>query len=387
MLNLTSFALRNSRLVIIGVVGVIVIGLMTYLSYPRKEDPTVRVREGIVTAYFPGMAPERIENLITRPLEEKIREIPEVKDIRSDSKTGVVVLHIEMADEYDDLQPIWQSLRNKMIDIRSDLPQGTIGPIVNDEVGITAVATIALWSDGFSLREMRDAARDVRNELYSLRGIKKIEIYGDQPERIYMEVSNAKLAEYGVNPMIIVDTLQKQNVILPGGTVTAAGVDIVIEPSGNFSSVRDIEDVVFAVPSTGQTARVGDLVKVTRAYRDPAAKPVYFNGKQAIIISVSITDGTNSVEFGGRLTARLRDLIKELPIGYVLEYATYQPDLVEAAVSDAVGNVYQTLIIVLIVVMLFLGTRTGAIVGTIVPLSMLLALIIMRQLQIDLQRV
>ena len=219
MSGITEFSLNNSRFTILVLVAVIATGILAFLDYPKREDPSIVIREAVVTAAFPGMSPERVENLITRKLEEKIREMPEVDEILSDSTTGSSVVHVRLKDPYTDLEPIWQDLRNKMGDIKPELPEGTLGPFVNSEFGLTAVATIALWSDGFSLAEMREVARDTRDRLYSLQGIKKVEIYGIQDERVFLDLSNAKMAQFGISPGIILDTLQRQNVILPGGRV------------------------------------------------------------------------------------------------------------------------------------------------------------------------
>ncbi|MHC4511823.1 MAG: efflux RND transporter permease subunit, partial [Planctomycetota bacterium] len=349
--------------------------------------PPIVIREIVVTAFFPGMKPADIEELVTRKLEAQIRTLPEIDEIWSDSKTGMSIIHAETRDEYDDLDLIWQKVRNKMVDIKPELPEGTIGPFVNDEFGLTAVATVALWSEGFSMADMRIVARDIRDRLYELKGIRKIELYGVHEEQVFLKFSTTKLAQFGIKGEDIVNTLVKQNVVLPGGRVDAAQQDIIVEPTGNFQSIEDIENVHIAIPGTQQTVSVKDILEVDRGYADPPRDLAYFNGKRAIVISVSITPGVNAVEFGQRLTKKLKDLESRLPIGYVLEYATFQPDLVEVAVNGGLSNVYQTLVIVLVVVMLFLGMRTGLIVGSFVPMTMLLGLIVMRFFNIELERV
>lgn len=240
MRDITSFALGNPRFVILFQICIVVAGILAFIDFPRREDPSITIREAVVTAAFPGMSTRRVEDLLTRKLEEKIREIPEVKELKSDSKTGLAIVHVIVKDEYTDLDPIWQDLRNKMDDIKGDLPEGTVGPIVNDEFGLTAVATIALWADGFSIAEMRDVARNLRDRLYVLKGIKKVELFGIQDERIYLELSNAKMARLGMSPGVIIQTLKRQNIILPGGKLNIDGQEIVVEPSGNFNDVAEI---------------------------------------------------------------------------------------------------------------------------------------------------
>ena len=386
MINITRFSLNNSRLTVLFLFLVVITGVYVYLDYPKQEDPSIVIREAVVAAYYPGMSPERVEDLITRKLEEKIREIGEVDEITSDSKTGVSLIHVVIKDQYADLESIWQDLRNKMDDVVPALPDGTVGPFVDDEFGLTAIADIALWSDGFSLAEMRQVARDTRDRLYSLKGIQKVELYGIQEERIYLEFSNSKLAKFGLTPGIIGQTLREQNILLPGGSVNVFGQEVIIEPSGNFNDVAAIESVMIPIPGTEKVTPLRDVVTIIRDYVDPPEQPVYFNGHQAIILSISIMAGVNSVEFGERLTHKIKTIEQTLPIGYKFEYATYQPDLVQVAVDGAISNLMQTLIIVLAVVIAFLGLRTGLIVGSFVPMAMLLGLVVMSFMDIELQR-
>ena len=385
--GITRFGLDAQRLTLVFSILVVVAGLGQFLTFPRQEDPPIVIREVVVSAQYPGMSPKDVEQLITRSIEAELRAMPEIDDIWSDSKTGVAVVHADTADRYDDVEAIWQKVRNRMADLAPKLPVGTIGPVVNDEFGLVAVATIALWSDGFTMEEMRETARDIRDELYELEGIRKVELWGVHDERVFLEYSSAKLAQMGVSIQDIVHTLTEQNIVLPGGRWEVAGQDLIIEPSGNFRSVEDIENLVIAVPGTEQSIYMRDLLNVRRDYADPPGDLAFFNGQRAIVISVSIIPGVNAVDFGERLTEKVQDLESRLPVGYVLDFATFQPDLVEAAVGGAMSNVYQTLVIVLVVVVAFLGLRTGLIVGSFVPLTMLMGLIIMRFAGIELERI
>ena len=386
--RITEFAIQVNRITFLVLFGIPLLGLAIFVDYPRQEDPSIEIREAIVTAFFPGMDVYEIEELITFKIEEKIREIGEVEDIWSHSKSGAAIVHLELEDwvDADDIPRIWKALRNRIDDLEPELPQGTIGPFVNDEFGLTAVATVAIWGDGFSLEDLRRVARDARRQLDGLGGVQKIETFGVQQERIFLDTSNVRLARLGIQPGVIVETLRTQNILLPGGVINADGQNIVIEPSGTFSSVEEIGSLLIPVPDSDQTIPLKDVVSVTRDYVDPAQKPVFFNGRPAVVLSVAILDGVNSVEFGRRLTQKLEEIEQTLPFGFFLEFATYQPDLVEVAVNGAISNLVQTLVIVLVVVVVFLGVRTGLIVGSFVPLTMLLGLIGMSAWDVELQR-
>ena len=385
--GITRFGLDSPRLTLVFIAIVILAGLGQFINFPRQEDPPILIREVVVSAQFPGMSAVDVEQLITRHIEAKLRAMPEIDDIWSDSKNGVAVIHADTADKYNDVEAIWQKVRNRMIDLAPELPPGPIGPFVNDEFGLVAVATIALWSEGFGMDEMRDVAWDLRDRLYELEGIRKIELWGVHEERVFLEYSSAKLAQLGVSIQDIIQTLTDQNIILPGGRYDVSGEDLIIEPSGNFRSVSDIEELLIAVPGTQQSIYLKDLLNVRRAYAEPPKDLAFFNGKRAIVISLSITPGVNAVAFGERLIEKADALESQLPMGYVLDFATFQPDLVQKAVGGALSNVYQTLVIVLVVVVAFLGLRTGLIVGSFVPMTMLLGLIIMRFAGVELERI
>lgn len=387
MHNITRFALDNSRATLFFIFMCAMAGILVFPDYPKQEDPTIQIREAIVTAHYPGMSTRRVENLITRKLEEKIREIPEVDYIKSDSKPGSSVVHVVLHDYVDDLEPVWEDLRNRMADVNPALPKGTIGPNVNDEFALTAVATIALWSDGFTLAEMREKARHLRDRLYTLSGIKRVELFGIQEERIYLEADIARLRELGVTPNMIRTTLQNQNVLLSGGQLWVDDRMFLVEPSGNINSIEQLHNIEIPLPGSNQTIPLQDVMKIKRDYVDPPEKPVFFNGQPAIVLSVSVLEGTDAVDFGERLKQWVAEAEQTLPIGYVLDFATFQPTLIDKAVFGAVNNLIQTIAIVLSVVILFLGFRTGLIVGAFVPLVMLIGLAIMALLEVELQRI
>ncbi len=288
MFNITRFALDNSRLVVISVMMIVLGGVFLYQDFPRLEDPSITIREAVISAKYPGMPPERMERLITRPIEEKVRTIGEVDEIkRSTSKFGEMLIHVTIRDEVPtaNLPAVWKLLRNRMNDIKPNLPRGTLGPVVNDEFGDTAVATIALWSEGFNMAEMYEVARNTRALLSTLAGIKKVTLRGVQDERIFLNVTNAKIAQYSLEPNIVTSTLSSQNIILPSGKVNVDGVEVTIEPSGRFHDYEEIGEVLIPI-GDGKMVPLEDLATLEKGYVDPPEKPVYFNGKPAIILSV-----------------------------------------------------------------------------------------------------
>ena len=387
MRQLSELAMNNKAVVLFFTLLVLVAGPFSFSTHPSREDPKISIRTAVVSARYQGMSPERMENLITKKIEEKIREIPEVEHIESTVQNGSTIIRANVYDRYSDMDPIWIQLRNKMDDVKADLPDGTEGPFVNDDYGDVAMASIALTAEGFSISEMREAARRVRDQLYSLGGVRKITLYGVEPERIFVEIDNIRLSQFGISGTDIINAISKQNIILPGGTINTEGQSIFIEPSGNFEDLKDITDLQIQIPGqTGQVAYLKDIAKISRGYADPPKAPVFYNGKPAIVLGVSMIDQYDSFKFADDLKRRVRLIEQSLPIGYKFDYITFQPNEISIAINGVMNNLYQTIVIVLIVVMVFLGWRTGLLVGAMVPLVMLLSILVMRVVGIELER-
>jgi multidrug efflux pump subunit AcrB len=389
MKGITGFALNNSRTVIMTILLVIVGGIYAFIDLAKLEDPFITIREAVVTAKYPGMPVEQVERLITRPIEEEIRTMGEVDDIEdATSEVGQSLIHVVIKDEIpsEDLPATWKLLRNRMNDVKPELPEGTTGPMVDDTFGDTSVATIALWSDGFSMAEMHETARQIREHLNLMEGIMKVDMTGVQDERIYIEVQNAKITQLGIKTEDIGKSLREQNILLPGGKMGVNDVEFVIETLGRFKSIEEIGDVLIPVSGTQATIPLRDIATIRKAYVEPIDNPAYYNGHQAIVLSVFLIRGVDAVEFGRRLTKNVKEMEQSLPWGYKLDFATYQPELVKKSVSGMVINVIESVAIVLVVVMLLLGFRTGLIVGSFIPLVMLFGILVMYMRGIDMER-
>ena len=385
-MNITHIAFKYRKTVFFILTLLLINGVFAYFTLPAQEDPTITIREAVISTSFPGMAPERVEQLITKKLEEEIRKVPEVKEIRSLSTTGNSTIHVKIHDRYFNLDDIWQDVRNKATAAHTKMPSGTSTPYVNTEFGDVSVVTLALTADGFDMSAMYDIAQHIRDTLYSVEGTKKIEILGHLEERIFLEASNARLSQLGISPQALINELQKQNIIRSGGEVDTGKKSFIIEPSGNFGSVPDIANTYINIPNTEDFIALKDVVNIKRDYIDPPDKLAYYNGKPAIYFAIAMLPQYNILEYAPRIKTNVDKIITSLPIGYQLDIATYQADQVEKTVQGVSINVLQTLAIVLVVVVLFLGLRTGLIVGAIVPFVMLTTLSVMLFFDMKLER-
>ena len=384
---LTPFGIERSQFTILAMIGLVMTGLLLYSDFPKREDPEITIRTALVTAEFAGMTPERVEQLIADPVERKIRAIPEVEDIETLLSTGQMRVQVTLKDQVFDLEPIWQELRDKMEEVARELPDNTRGPFVNTDFGNVAIATIAVTGDGFNYREIEDTAEALQQHLYTVTGISKVSIFGIQEERIWLELEEERLASIGSQIDTLINDIQKQNIILPGGTLDADGTSILLETSGDFEQVIDIRNVLTRVESIDDFVRLNDLLSVRRGFVSPHEKPVYYNGKPALVVSVEMQSGRDIAQVGRDLKQATKEFENRQPIGIEFSFATFQPDKVERSVNDAVTNVAQTFIVVLIVVLIFLTPRAGLVVSSIVPFAIMFALIGMNVLGIELEQV
>ncbi len=385
-MNITQLAFIYRKSIFLIITVLLLNGIFAYFTLPAQEDPSITIREAVISTAFPGMAPDRVEQLITKKLEEEIRKIAEVEEIKSSSATGISIIHVKIYDRYFNLDDIWQNLRNKVTAAHQKMPNGTQTPFVNDEFGDVSVVTLALTANGFNLGNMYDVAQHIRDTLYGVEGTKKIEILGRQQERIFLEASNAKLAQLGISPQSLIDELKKQNIVSSGGQVNTGALSFIVEPSGNFNSLTDIGNTYINIPNSQDFIALRDVVSLRRDFIDPPNKPAYFNGQPAIFFAISMLPQHNILEYAPRVLTQVSAIESSLPIGYQLNIATYQAEQVAKTINGVSANVLQTLAIVLVVVILFLGLRTGLIVGAIVPFVMLTTLSIMQFTDMKLER-
>lgn len=384
---LTRLALRNRALTLAALLVAIVMGGLSLLTHPSREDPQITIRDASVLARYPGMSANRVEDLITSKIEEKVREISEIDDIVSISTTGQSLVKITVADDYKNMEPIWADLRNKMDDVVAELPSGTVGPIVEDDKGNVAFATIAITADGFSNAEMYEVAKEYRRLIYAhVDGVRKVELYGVEDQRIYVEFDNVRIARMGLSADSIRSAISQQNVILPGGRIEAEGMTFTIEPSGDFGEIDEIRQISLAVPGSSAPVYLADIAEITPGYQEPPSKPVFWDGQPAIVVAISMVDQFDANAFANKLGAVTARFEKSLPVGFVLDRVTWQAHEISSAVLGVFNNLWQTILIVLVVVIAFLGLRTGLIVGAMVPIVMVVATIVMRLSGIELER-
>jgi multidrug efflux pump subunit AcrB len=375
MRRLVSATIGRVRLTVFLLLLTVAAAASVFFSQARQEDPEITMRKAQVVVRFPGLSPERVEKLLIKPVEDEIKTMPEVKSIESTALSGMAIILPKLGDEHFNLEPIWARLRNKMKDLEPRLPKGNQGISVNDDFGRVAVVTLALTGEGFTPAELRWTARQLRDRFSTLPLVAKVDLYGVQTERVWLEMDPVLLNRLNIDPAAVVGELQRQNVIIPGGSVLAAGMKIIIQPSGDFRSVEEIRDVSIPLPDGGGLVYLRDLLQVRRGYAEPPEAPALFNGKPAVVLGISMVSDSNITALDSQIQGLLPEVRADLPLGMGLTVVNYQPELVAEAVAGAVENLWQTVAVVLFVVMAFLGWRTGLIVGAGVPLTIMAVLV------------
>lgn len=390
-MKLTESALGASRLTFFVAALVLLAGVFAFLKFPSQEEPSTTIRDAMIFVANPGLPVDRMEQLIARPLEERLRELPEIKHVVSTVRTGLSIVQVTVHENQADLQPIWQKVRAKVAEVSPRFPDGTLPVQVNDDFGRVAVASIAVTAPGFSMSEMREPLKRLRDQLYTLPGVQSVSFHGLQDERVYIEFDRARLAGLGLGAPAVLQQLQQQNVVLSGGQVVLGGLNSALVASGEIVSLDALRQFVLSVPQrsghTDSTVRLGDIARIQVLPADPPDSAAIYQGEPAVVLGVSMRAGQNIKAFGESLKARVAELQQLLPVGFALDYVTFQSDVVDQEMGKMNRVMGETIVIVMAVVVLFLGWRAGLVVGSIVPLTILGTLIAMQMLSIELHNV
>ena len=289
-MSITQLAISKNRITLVLVTLLLASGILAYLALPKEKDPGFIVRTVVITTRLPGASPERMELLVTDKIEKKIQEMPEVDFVTSESRTGISIVNANFFESYKVMRPIFDDLRRKVDDVVGDLPEGVVGPEVNDEFGDVFGSVYTLTGEGFSYAELDTIAQEIRDRLLKIPEIAKVSIHGAQEERIFVEYNNSRLAEIGLSAGMLQQILSSRNIINPGGTVRDEFETLVIEPSGNFESVDDVSTTLIPLPN-GDLVQLREIAEIRRGYQDPAQVRTHIDGERGLALAVSLREG------------------------------------------------------------------------------------------------
>jgi len=386
-MSITKFAIEKNRITAVLLFLLIMNGISSYFSMPQQENPGFIIRAAQIITYMPGGSPERIENLITDPIEEVVQQIPELDFVNSQSRTGISIVTVNIKESYKEMRPIWDNLRRKVDGIRGDLPSAIGGPFVNDEFGDVYGIIYSITGEGYTFAELKEVADQVRDELLRIDDVAKVDIYGTQEERIFIEYDNNQLARLGVSPSQMQQILQAQNIIFPGGSIQTEKERIALEPSGNYESLDELRKTVIKFPNRSDLLYLEDIATIRRGYIDPPTSFMRSSGTPALGVGISMREGGNIIELGKDVKSTLELIEQSYPIGVEFDVIAFQPDEVEKNVNNFTRNLYQAILLVVIVMLATLGVRTGLVVASLIPMTIFFALIVMNLFSITINTI
>jgi multidrug efflux pump subunit AcrB len=385
--NLSEWAITHRPLVLFMIILLGAAGIYSYFNLGRAEDPNFTIKTMVVHVGWPGATATELQAQAVDKIEKKLQELPYLDRIESYSQPGGSFIRVTLSDKTPPakVKELWYQVRKKVGDIKGDLPAGITGPDFNDEYGDVYSALYMLTADGMSLADLKTRAEDIRQRLLRVPDVNKVDIIGERPQKIFIEFSHAKLANLGVTPQQIFDSVAKQNAVIPGGSVDTSADRINLRVTGAFSGAAAIAAV--PVMANGQTFRLGDIATVKRGYEDPPTFLLREEGKPALGIGVSMQDGANIITLGQNLRQAMAAITSELPVGIDVTQIADQPHIVNDSVSEFVKTFAEALVIVLVVSFLSLGWRTGIVVALSVPLVLAIVLLVMYATGLDLHRI
>ena len=373
---LTRFALDNRTLLFVLIGLLTLAGVQTYLSLPRDESPAFTIRTAVVATIWPGASAERMERLVAEPLEEALEELPGAKHLQTVVQPGRVIVSLDIEDTLPAVEPTWTEMRETVADVAQGLPEGVIGPFINDDFGDVYGTIVAVTGEGFEPAELERAAETLRRRLLALPDARRVQIDGARDERVFVTYDPARLAGLGVPAGFVIGQLQQRNLVAPGGDVTADGRTIPLRPSGAFATVDDLRATTLRLPS-GALVTLGDIAEVQMGYADPPAQTVQFSGADAVTVAVSMKADGRLTQFGPDVLRVVEQTEADLPAGLDFEVVIYQPEVVDRLTSEFVVSLVQAVLIVVLVLLVALGFRTGLIVSSVIPVTMFAAFLCM----------
>src|ERR1700760_651769 len=385
--NLSGWAVGHPSLILFLIVALAAAGFISYQKLGGAEDPFFTVKVVNVSAIWPGATAAEMQMQVADPLEKKLQELPFFDKVQTYSKPSFTAMQVTFKDSTPpkEVPYLFYLLRKKIADAQGDLPAGVLGPVVNDEFSDVDSILYMMTGDGADYAQLKKTAEGMRQRLLKVPGVTKVDLYGVQDERIFVEFSHAKLATLGIAPQALFDSLAKQNNVVPAGAVETSSQRVPLRVTGAFDGVKAVAET--PGESNGRVFRLGDIATVTHGYVDPPSFVGRQGGKPALGIGVVTAQGANILELGKDVSAAVAEFMRAVPQGINVDQIADQPKVVEHAVSEFVHSFIEALAIVLFVSFLALGWRTGIVVALSVPLVLSIVFIVMNAMSLDLHRI
>ena len=368
--NLSAWAVRERALTLFLILAVALAGAYAFLSLGRAEDPAFTIKGLTVTAVWPGATAREMQDLVADPMEKKLQELRYFDKVETYTRPGYAFVSLSLRDTMPPSakpEEFYQA-RKKMGDVARDLPRGVLGPFVNDEFGDVDFAVYAVKAPGMAPRDLTREAEALRQKFLAVPGVKKVEILGERPERIFVDISYARLATLGITEPDILDALSRQNLVTPSGVMETTGPRVEIRLDRGFDTLDQIRDVTLT--ARGRSLRLGDIAEVRRGYEDPPGFLIRHDGQPAMLLGLVMQEGWNGLALGKSLDATETQLRAAMPMGLTLSKVSDQARNIREAVDEFMLKFFVALAVVLVVSFGALGLRGGLVVAAAVPLTL-----------------
>ena len=395
-MNIAEFSIKRKTSVLVMTVLIFVGGIFSYFHLGRLEDPEFTLKDALIVTSYPGATAEEVEREVSDVLEKAVQQLGQLKEVESLSQQGLSTLQVTIQDSYTSkkLPQVWDELRRKVSDAQGELPSEAGPSVVRDDFSDVYGVFLAITGDGYTNKELEQAADYLQRELLLVQDVAKITLYGIIPERIYLEMSREKMAKFGIPKQLIYQALAQKNVVADAGQADVGNETISLRPTGIFDSVEDIENLLISQSLQGTLSstenrilRLGDIATVTRGYQDPPQTIFRVDGQPAIGLAVSTVTGGNVVVMGNALDKRLQEILPNLPFGIELHKVSMQSESVTTAITDFVVSLIEAVLIVIAVLMLAMGLKSGLLIGTVLIITICGTLVIMNISGIIMERV
>lgn len=383
-LNLAEWAIRHKQIVYFFIIAIITGGLWSYFHLGRSEDPDFTIRQAVVTAAWPGASAQQITQQVTDPLEKKLQDTKGLDYIKSFTHDGKTVIYVNLKDSVpkEEMQTRWHEIRNLVNDEWGSLPSGVMGPYINDRFDDVYGSIYAVTGDGFSYEEKRKYAENIRQRLAGVEDVQKVELLGVQKQEIYVEMDQNKLASFGMRPSDVFAMLQQQGAMMPAGMIHTDSRNVAIRVEGLLDTVESLKELPIHVGE--RSFHLGDVASVTQMYEDPETSLMYFNGKPAVGIAVSMAPGGNNLVLGKNLEREIEKEKAELPAGLDIEQVADQPSVVNDSIHEFTKSLLEAIVIVMAASFLSLGFWSGIVLALCIPVVVCASFIYMKWQGIDL---
>lgn len=383
-LNLAEWAIRHKQIVYFFIIAIITGGLWSYFHLGRSEDPDFTIRQAVVTAAWPGASAQQITQQVTDPLEKKLQDTKGLDYIKSFTHDGKTVIYVNLKDSVpkEEMQTRWHEIRNLANDEWGSLPSGVMGPYINDRFDDVYGSIYAVTGDGFSYEEKRKYAENIRRRLTGVEDVQKVELLGVQKQEIYVEMDQNKLASFGMRPSDVFAMLQQQGAMMPAGMIHTDSRNVAVRVEGLLDTVESLKELPIHVGE--RSFHLGDVASVTQMYADPETSLMYFNGKPAVGIAVSMAPGGNNLVLGKNLEKEIEKEKAELPAGLDIEQVADQPSVVNDSIHEFTKSLLEAIVIVMAASFLSLGFWSGIVLALCIPVVVCASFIYMKWQGIDL---